>query len=236
MMDLSIVLPSYQEAENLKIVLPKINEALQKSMLQYEILVVDTMTPMDESERVCEDNNAQCIRRENGNSYGDAIRTGIQKSSGKFLLIMDADGSHDAEDILRFYDEMKKGSYHLVIGSRYCRGGSTDNNFVLRFMSYVLNLTYRVLFGLKVKDVSDSFRMYQTEDLKSITLECDNFDIVEELLIKLNDQIDNFSVLEIPINFNKRMAGESKRDLVKFMFSYIKTISKLMKIRKKVRK
>lgn len=233
-MDLSIVLPAYQEAENLKNIIPQIHTALQKSDLQYEILVIDTMTPMDESEKVCEYNNAQCIRREKGNLYGDAIRTGIQKSQGIFLVIMDADGSHNPKDILRFYDEMEKGKYNLIIGSRYCKGGYTDNNFILRFMSYVLNLTYRVLFGLKVKDVSDSFRMYRTEDLRKITLECDNFDIVEEVLIKLNYQIDQFSVKEIPISFNKRAAGESKRDLVKFIFSYLKTIKRLLKIQKNI--
>lgn len=234
-MDISIVLPAYQEAENLKSILPRLQDVLQKRDLQYEILVIDTMDPMDESEKVCEENNVRYIRRENGNLYGDAIRTGFQKGKGKLLVIMDADGSHNPEDILRFYDEMKDGKYNLIIGSRYCKGGYTDNNFILRFMSYVLNLTYRVLFGLKVKDVSDSFRMYRTEDLRKITLECDNFDIVEEILIKLHFQIDGFSAKEIPISFNKRVAGESKRDLVKFIFSYLKTIKKLMRIKRSIK-
>lgn len=235
-MDISIVLPAYQEAENLKSILPRLRKVLEKKDLQYEILVIDTMTPMDDSKKICEENNVCYIPRKNGNLYGDAIRTGFSKGQGKFLVVMDADGSHNPEDVLRFYDEMEKGKYNLIIGSRYCKGGYTDNNFILRFMSYVLNLTYRVLFGLRVKDVSDSFRMYRTEDLRKITLECDNFDIVEEILIKLHFQIGGFTVKEIPISFSKRVAGESKRDLVKFIFSYLQTISKLMKIKRNIRR
>lgn len=234
-MDISIVLPAYQEAECLKSILPRLHEVLKTKDLEYEILVIDTVTPMDETEKVCEENNVRYIPRENGNLYGDAIRTGFQKGQGSFLVVMDADGSHNPEDILRFYEAMKDGKYNLIIGSRYCKGGYTDNNFILQFMSYVLNFTYRLLFGLKVKDVSDSFRMYRMEDLRKINLECDNFDIVEEILIKLYFQIDNFSVKEIPISFNKRAAGESKRDLVKFILSYLKTIKKLMKIKRSIR-
>lgn len=149
---------------------------------------------------------------------------------------MDADGSHNPHDILRFYHEMKKKRYTLIIGSRYCKGGCTDNNFVLRFMSWVLNVTYRVAFGLEVKDVSDSFRMYYAECVKQLELECDNFDIVEEILIKLKYSVKDFEVKEIPISFHKRAEGESKRDLVKFIGSYLKTMKKLLQIKRQVRK
>lgn len=114
--------------------------------------------------------------------------------------------------------------------------GYTDNNFVLKFMSWILNVTYRIMFGLKVRDVSDSFRMYNAKYIKSLELECNNFDIVEEILIKLKYCFNNFKVKEIPITFNKRAAGESKRDLVKFIGSYIKTMKKLLKIKQQARK
>lgn len=231
-MRVSIVLPAYQEAANLKNILPHIHEVMQTADFDYEVLVIDTMEPMDDSKAVCEENNVTYINRENGNWYGDAIRTGFAKAEGEYLVIMDADGSHDPKEILRFYEEMQQGHYNLIIGSRYCKGGHTENNFILRFMSYVLNVTYRVFFGLKVKDVSDSYRMYKTEDLRRINLECDDFDIVEEILIKLNIQIKGFAVKEVPISFNKRAEGESKRDLIKFIFSYLQTIKKLKKIKK----
>jgi dolichol-phosphate mannosyltransferase len=228
-MTISVVLPAYQEAENLKNILPNIHEVLKD--VEHEVLVIDTMEPMDNTEEVCRENHTRYVPRTGGNLYGDAIRTGFASATGKYTVIMDADGSHDPREILNFLEVMEQGKTDLVIGSRYCKGGYTDNNFILRFMSWALNVTYRVLFGLKVKDVSDSFRMYKTEQIQQLQFECDNFDIVEEILIKLSYSFDPYVIRELPISFNKRVAGESKRDLVKFIISYIKTIRKLMRIK-----
>lgn len=229
-MTISVVLPAYQEAENLKNILPNIHKVL--SEVDHEILVIDTMEPMDNTPEICMENNTRYVSRTGGNLYGDAIRTGFASSTGKYTVIMDADGSHDPKEILNFLKVMQQGQTDLVIGSRYCKGGYTDNNFILRFMSWALNVTYRVLFGLKVKDVSDSFRMYKTEQIQKLQFECDNFDIVEEILIKLSYTFHPYVIRELPISFNKRAAGESKRDLVKFIISYLKTIQKLLRIKR----
>lgn len=232
-MKISVVLPAYLEAENLKNILPVLKRAL--GSVESEILVIDTKEPMDDTAAVCEKNAVRYIPREGGNFYGDAIRTGFDKATGEYIVVMDADGSHAPSDILRFYEEMETGNYDLIIGSRYCKGGYTDNNFILRFMSWALNVTYRVLFSLKVKDVSDSFRMYKASQLKSLQFECDDFDIVEEILIKLNLVNSGYRIKEVPISFSKRAAGDSKRDLLKFIRSYIKTIARLLKIKKKTK-
>jgi len=232
-MIISVMLPAYQESENLKNILPKINHVLKSMSISYEIIVVDTIETLDDTEDICNQNHCKYIRRKGGNLYGDAIRTGIENSQGDYIVIMDADGSHDPSDIIRFYNEMKSGKYDLIIGSRYCKGGKTDNGFILRLMSRVLNISYKIMFGLKVKDVSDSFRMYKGVQLRSIKTECNNFDIVEEILIVLNYSYENFSIYEVPIFFNKRTAGKSKRSLIKFIFSYLQTVKRLMKIKAK---
>ena len=67
--------------------------------------------------------------------------------------------------------------------------------------------------------------------IQQLQFECDNFDIVEEILIKLSYSFDPYIIRELPISFNKRVAGESKRDLVKFIISYITTIRKLLRIK-----
>ena len=229
-MTISVVLPAYQEAENLKNILPNLHKVL--ASVDHEILVIDTMEPMDNTREICLANDVRYVPRTGGNFYGDAIRTGFASATGKYTVIMDADGSHDPREILNFLEVMEQGKTDLVIGSRYCKGGYTDNNFILRFMSWALNVTYRVLFGLKVKDVSDSFRMYKTEQIQKVQFECDNFDIVEEILIKLSYTFQPYVIRELPISFNKRAAGESKRDLVKFIFTYITTIQKLLRIKR----
>ena len=229
---ISVVLPAYEEEKNLINILPQIKTILINNRLEYEILVVDTMKPMDNTCLVCEKNGVTYVLRENGNNYGDAIRTGFSKANGEYIVVMDADGSHDPKEIPVFYDAIQNPNIDVVIGSRYCKGGYTENNFILKFMSWALNVTYRLLFSLKVKDVSDSFRMYRAEQIKNLELECDDFDVVEEILIKLSLYNKPFVAEEIPISFNKRVEGKSKRDLIKFIFSYIKTIKRLMIIRR----
>ena len=230
---ISVIIPAYQEAENLKTLIPVLKEKLSVIGVPYEILCVDTIEPMDDTETVCADYGAVCVRRTGGNNYGDAIRTGFNKVQFEYCVVMDGDGSHDPKYIKDFYSEMNNVQHDLIIGSRYTKGGDTENPFVLKAMSYILNVTYRVFFGIKVKDVSDSYRMYKTEQVKELELECDNFDIVEEILIKLALTKKNYDIKEIPIFFEERKKGVSKRKLGKFILSYIGTIRKLKKIQKK---
>lgn len=231
-MELSIVLTSYKEAENLKKILPNIHSNVSQLKIEYEVLVIDTIERMDDTENVCVANRAQYITRENGNLYGDAIRTGINKANGKYLVIMDADGSHEPRSIIDLYKTINENNLDIVIGSRYVKGGLTENNQILILMSWLLNITYRLIFKLKVKDCSNSFRIYNLSKLKSLKLECNNFDIVEEILIKLNKTFPSLKIKEIPIIFKKRDKGISKRDLVRFIFSYFFTIKKLLSLEK----
>ena len=229
-MSISVVIPAYKEAENLRILLPELNQVLLSLNEPHEILVVDTTEPMDNTSQVCAEFGARYVPRTNGNAYGDAIRTGIAEAAHQALLIMDGDGSHEPKEIPNFV-EIYQQDNDLVIGSRYVKGGFTDNSFILKSMSLALNITYRLFFNIKINDVSNSFRLYDSQKLKSLELECDNFDIVEEILIKLFVRYQALKVKEHPIRFQKRMFGETKRDLVKFIFSYIFTIGKLLKIK-----
>lgn len=236
-MELSVVIPSYREAENLRILLPELTEVLRTLTSDHEILVVDTQAPMDDTEEICAEYGAVCVRREEGNNYGDAIRTGFSHSAGKYVAVMDADGSHDPRDLERFYREIiNDEACDLVIGSRYCKGGSTDNPLILRWMSLALNISYRVFFGLKIRDVSDSYRLYRGEQVKALHLECNNFDIVEEILITLRFTVPGFTARELPIRFQKRAAGESKRKLGRFILTYLQTMRRLLGIKRNLQR
>lgn len=143
-------------------------------------------------------------------------------------------GSHNPESIKDMIQNCE--NYDLTIGSRYVENGKTENSKILIWMSQIVNLCYRIFFKIKVKDVSNSFRLYKTKDLRAFNLQCNNFDIVEEILIKLIIYNPNYKIREIPITFNKRIKGESKRKLIQFIFSYIKTITRLLKIKKTAKK
>lgn len=227
---ISIILPAYKEYDNLKILLPNIEKELTD--IDFEVLVIDTMESLDDTKELCKEYNfVKYFNRENGNNYGDAIRTGIKYSSKKYIIIMDADGSHPVNKIKELYNCIEKDNIDLAICSRYVEGGNSHNGVILKCMSLIVNICYRIIFSLKVKDVSNSFRIYKSDMLKSINLECNNFDIVEEILIKLSSKYKNIKIKEIPIYFNKRLYGKSKRHLIRFIFSYIFSIIKLYKIK-----
>ena len=75
---ISVVIPAYREEENLRFLLPEIHTVLKQTPRPYEILVIDTCLPMDHTEELCAAQNALCIRCKDSDSYGNAIRTGIE--------------------------------------------------------------------------------------------------------------------------------------------------------------
>jgi dolichol-phosphate mannosyltransferase len=225
--DLTVIIPAYKEAEALDLLLPILKQNVAALTKAYEILVIDTEAKLDDTEQVCRAYGVTHIRRL-GEFYGDAVRSGISHARGGHILFMDADGSHNPGDIEKLW--AKRTGYDLVIGSRYVAGGHTDNPRVLIFMSYVVNVIFRLVFGLKCRDVSNSFRLYRAAVLKELHIASDNFDVLPEVLIKICRQFGANSVLEVPITFEKRKRGESKRDLVSFAFTYLMTIIRLKRI------
>ena len=224
-LDLSVVLPAYLEEENLRILLPRLNDVLKKMNCDFEILVVDTMTPLDNTKDACIKNSVRYVPRKNGNFFGDAVRTGISVANGKHILFMDADGSHTPEFIPVLWEH--RNTHDLVIASRYVDGGFTENSAALIWMSRILNFTYALVLGLNCKDVSNSFKLYRAEHLKSLSLKCNNFDIVEELLFKICKNNRSLNIKEVPFSFKKRMFGDTKRNLFVFILTYLYTIVRL---------
>ena len=221
----TVIIPSYLEEENLRIIIPRLKNEMQKLGNDYEILVIDAMHAMDYTEDVCKNNNVTYLNRTNGNNYGDAVRTGITNANGEYIIFMDADGSHSPEFINKLYSY--KDDYDVVIASRYIAGGATDNNRILILMSWVVNIVYSIVLNLRCKDVSNSFKLYRGDLLRNLNLYCNNFDIVEEILFKLKKINNNLKIKEVPFSFKKRMFGETKRNLFLFMVSYIFTLIKL---------
>ena len=227
------MIPAYQEAESLRSMLPKIKAGAAALTPEYEVLIVDTQEPMDDTEAVCAENGVRHMFRAGGNNYGDALRTGIANARGEYMLCMDADGSHNPAYFASMW--AKRTEWDIVIGSRYAKGGHTENPAVLIFMSYVVNLTFRVAFGISAKDVTNSFRLYRRAAIAGLELRSNSFDVLEELLIKALLSQPAATVGEVPVTFERRKAGESKRKLVQFAFGYFDTLRKLRQYQRDVR-
>jgi dolichol-phosphate mannosyltransferase len=113
-------MPAYREADSLRIVLPRLVPVVAAASASSEIIVSDFMEPLDDTETVCAQNGVVHIRRSRGNSYGDAVRSGIQRSRGHFVLLMDADASHNPQVVPELWHSRDKAE--IVIGSRYVKG------------------------------------------------------------------------------------------------------------------
>lgn len=228
-MGISACLLAYKEAENLRALLPQIHAALKETGEAYEIIVVDTQTPLDDTADVCREQGALYVNQEESH-FGGAFRTAIRRASLEKFLIMDADGSHKPAYIAPIHALFSQGA-DVVIGSRYVKGGKTQDSALSVAMSKVLNCTYRWCLGIKAKDISTNFRMYHTEQLKNVELRNDHYDVLQEVLFMLKRANPALNIQETPITFDKRMFGESKRQLLPFVASYIRTLFRLVCLR-----
>ena len=223
---ISLMIPAYNEADNLGVLLPKIKDELNALSKPYEIYVLDASSSADNSKAVCINHNVSYIRVED-TTYGSAVRKGISIAKYDKLMFMDADCSHDPKYIKELYAFSM--DYDIVIASRYVHGGDTENNAILVVMSKLVNLFYKLLFRISAIDVSTSYKMYNAKDVKKLTLTCTHFDIIEEILVKLSVANNNIKIKEIPILFKKRAYGKSKRKLFVSIVSFFITALKLLK-------
>ena len=223
--ELSVVIPSYLEEENLRLILPRLADVLDALGTPHEILVVDRTQAHDATEQACRISRARYVNRAPRDTYGDAVRTGLSQSLGRVIVFMDADGSHAPEFVPNLF--AAREGRDVVIASRYVEGGETDNSRYLILMSRLVNLVYSVVLGLNVKDVSNSFKLYDGAQARAVNLTSDNFDIIEELLYKMKKANPKLDVLEIPFSFKERMFGHTKRNLVAFALSYFLTLIRL---------
>lgn len=232
---LSIILAAYGESENLALLLPELRAVIRSIDVPADIIVVDTQTALDRTEEVCAANRVRHVRRGPTDEYGDAIRTGIRASSGDYVLVMDADGSHNPEFVREMWRQRHRAE--VVIASRYMSGGRTDNPWVLVGMSRVLNMLFRALVRFPVLDVSNSFRLYRGEALRSLQLDYRHFDVLEEILAKLLWRGERPArILEIPYHFERRRNGDSKRSLLVFGFHFCIAAFRLHRMHRRLRK
>jgi dolichol-phosphate mannosyltransferase len=223
--DYTLILPAYREAENLRFLLPQIKQAAARAGGAWEIVVVDSKVKLDDTDQVCAEHGAVYVNGAPDDGYGNAVRTGIARATGRYIMFMDADGSHPPEFLEKMIAEAGKAD--IVIASRYMEGGHTENTWSQRAMSRVLNIVYALVLGLRVKDVSNGLKLYRAPMLKELELTCRNFDIVEEVLYKIVRLNPGLTMKEIPFTFKQRKFGESKRSLLAFILTYLTTIVRL---------
>ena len=227
---LVVIIPAFDELENLKTLLPDLRHT-QSHMPQVRLesfVVVERNAQLNDIKFI-QSLGAHVIVRTPTDSFGDAIRSGIRAlgESANYVAFMDADGSHSPSRLPDLLSHA--GAADVVIASRYVGGGTSDNGIILRSMSWALNRAYSWVLGVDCRDVSTNFKLYHAEDVRRITLECNNFDVVEEILFRVQQlrAPRQLRIIEIPDHFAQRHHGSSKRRLGPFIVSYLWTLGRL---------
>ncbi len=220
-LDLSVIIPCLKESENLKKLIPEIKKNIKKK-IRFEIIVIDGTKVDYKTKQIAKQNKIKYLNRSINNDYGNAVRLGIKKSMGIYTLFMDGDFSHQPKFILKLYDQRLND---VVIASRYTRGGKTDNGFIAELLSKMLNTFYNIVLNLNLKDVSNSYKLYRTKQLKKLDLNSNHFDIIEEIIFKLKVKNHKIKIKEIPYHFRQRRFGKTKRNfiiIVAYLFSILR--------------
>ena len=189
---LSVAILAYKEEENLKVLIPEIISIVNTLNEEYEIIVVDTKEPMDNTKDVCDNYGCRYINQYYP-AFGGAFRVAIEQANYDKFLILDGDGSHPPKYIKDMYEKFINENCDVVIGSRYVKGGKTDDVRSSIIMSKILNSVFRVALGIKAHDISTDYRIYRTEQLKEVSLVNENYDVLQEVLLKL--KINNTNLL-----------------------------------------
>lgn len=227
---ISVALLAYREEENLRILIPQIIDILVELKEDYEVFVVDTEEPLDGTPSVCKEFGCRYLNQKYPH-FGGAFKTAIEYAEYDKFLILDSDGSHPPEYIRYMYHKFIEEECDVVIGSRYVKGGITQDSHTSIVMSKVLNTVFRIALGINAHDISTDYRIYKTEHLKNVELENENYDILQEVLLKIKLNNGSLKIGEVPIVFKKRMFGKSKRKLIPFIISYIESLIKLICLR-----
>ncbi len=229
-MELSILLPALNEAENLKVLIPKIHEQLKAMGLSYEIIVVNGPST-DGTEHVAAALGAQVIQqREPG--YGGALLAGFTAAQGAYLITMDADLSHDPALIPELWQALHRHNTDVVIASRYIRGGESHTQWLRKFLSVILNQFLSRLLASGVRDLSSGFRLYRAEVVKTMQPERRDFAILIEILMRA--YAAGYAVTEIPLCYHPRRHGDSHAQILRFGLGYLKTFSRMWLLRNSI--
>ncbi len=208
---LSIVVPVYNEAENITPVLRNLVGAVKTA--PYEVLIVydfdaDTTLPVVQR-LVPEMPQLRLERNELGRGVLNAIRTGFQVARAPFVLVTMADGSDEPEAIDPMLARARAGA-DVVAGSRYVKGGGQQGGPLLkRTLSRAAGLSLHMLGRLPIHDATSNFRMYSRRLLDAVTIESTaGFELALELTVKA--QRLGMRVDEVPTMWHDRTAGQSR--------------------------
>jgi glycosyltransferase involved in cell wall biosynthesis len=226
--EISIVVPLYNEEENIEELYRRLKEVLNMVGRTYELVFVDDGSRDKTAELLRQifekDQNVKVVRLRRNFGQTAALQAGFDFASGQIIISMDGDLQHDPADIPAFLAKLEEG-FDIVSGWRKRR---VDNLFLRRFPSWVANRIMRWLSGVPIHDFGTTFKAYRRDVVKGIQLYGELHRFIPALISRTG-----FKIVEIPIQNIVRQRGQSKYGLsrvrrvlfdlmtVKFIISFI---------------
>ena len=224
--ELSIIIPTLNEAENLPLLLPRIAAAMET--VTYEVILVDDDS-RDNTPAVCAELAHKypltlLVRKQPTDGLSGAVLHGMKQAAGEYLAVMDADLQHPPEKLPELLAPLQTNEADFVLGSRYVEGGGTAEGwtFYRKINSGLATLLARPFAGKTTDPMSGFFALRRSSYAAANRLTPLGYKIGLELMCKCRVS----RVREIPIHFGLRVRGQSKLSL-KQQFRYLEHLSRL---------
>tara|TARA_B100000242_G_C43041768_1_gene486073 strand:- start:1137 stop:1826 length:690 start_codon:yes stop_codon:yes gene_type:complete len=224
-MKFSILIPVHNEENYVLEVLKRVNN--QKKKFDLEIIVSNDGST-DKTKTLLEENSNLydiLVNNEANLGKGSAIRLGLSKAQGEFVLIQDADLEYNPNDYEKLFEPAINCKADVVYGSRFLGGGYVRLHFFWHYLANKLLTTISNIFtNLNMSDMETGYKLIKTDVLKKINIQEKSFGIEPELTIKLAKNKCVF--YEVPISYEGRSYAEGKKITLKDAFIAIYCIFK----------
>lgn len=213
----SIILPTYNEKENLPIIFYLIHKTFTGAKLPFEVVVVDDGSPdgtLGIAQALQKSYGKQFISivsRESKLGLGTAYIAGLKQAKGDRIILMDADLSHHPKFIPTMINLMNERKVEIVTGTRYRHGGGVAGwDLKRKITSKGANILAEILLNPGVSDLTGSFRLYERRALEAILpkVRCTGYAFQMEIIVLAKKA--GYKIEEVPITFVDRLYGESK--------------------------
>ncbi|CAN5586678.1 glycosyltransferase family 2 protein [soil metagenome] len=215
---LSVLLPAYNEAENLAELVPEIGKVLDAAGISHEIVVVDDGST-DGTRKVMDDlrsDTVRSIRLRRNSGKSAALAIGVEQIEGELLALMDADGQDDPEELLRLVAHLDEAGLDLVTGRRSVR----NDRFVKRTTSKLYNGATAKVTGVPGKDFNSGLKVMTTELARSVELYGELHRYIPGLAVW-----NGFKVGELDVEHHERRHGTSKFGRARFWRGFLDLVT-----------
>jgi dolichol-phosphate mannosyltransferase len=224
--DLTVLVLALNESENLRVLLPQVEDVLRELECRYEILIIDGGSS-DDTVDVARARGARAIIQQQP-GYGNALTEGFRSSHGRFIMTMDADLSHPARYVERLWKAREQSD--VVIASRFVKGARFEGPALRKLLSRALNLVFSKGLSMPIRDLSSGMRLYRAECLRDVAIHGVHFEVLEEVLLGVF--MNGWSVSEIPFNYAQR--GRSRARLFAFGWCVLRSFFMLWRLRSSI--